>query len=228
MIFTTSFKKKSFVLSLKNMFLDIHIINCVILLPGTGFCSSFCNHCEAIVKVSSGECKVRLRIVSAISQRYSAAENRMPSLNDILQQKTECPFTMVFCSRVQNATSQWYSAAENRMPFHNSILQQKTECHFTMVFCSRIQNAISWWYSAAENGTPSLNGILQQKTDNTHIIFFSSDFSWIQVTFPSRFTDTRPMHLQAIYRSQSLWTTNNCQQSKTTTKIYVSNHESAQ
>ena len=161
------------------MFLDIHIINCVILSPGTGFCSSFCNHCEAIVKVSSGECKVRLRIVSAISQRYSAAENRMPSHNGILQQKTECHLTMVFCSRKQNAISQQYSAAEYRMPSHNSILQQKMVHHLSTVFCSR-------------------------KQTTTHIIFFSSGFSWIQVTFPSRFTDTRPMHLQAIYRSQSL------------------------
>ena len=166
MIFTTSFFFfKSFVLSLKNMFLDIHIINCVILSPGTGFCSSFCNHCEAIVKVSSGECKVRLRIVSAISQRYSASENRMPSHNGILQQKTECHFTMVFCSRIQDAISQRYSAAENGTPSLNGILQQKTEYHFTMVFCSRIQDAISQQYSAAEYRTPSHNGILQQNTE---------------------------------------------------------------
>ena len=149
----------------KNMILDIHIINCVILSPGTGFCSSFCNHCEAIVKVSSGECKVRLRIVSAISQRYSAAENRMPFHSGILQQKTECYFTMVFCSIKQNAISQRYSAAENIMPSHNSILQQKTECHLTTVFCSRKQNAISQRYSAAENRMPHHHGILQQKTE---------------------------------------------------------------
>ena len=199
------------------MFLDIHIINCVILSPGTGFCSSFCNHCEAIVKVSSGECKVRLRIVSAISQRYSASENRMPFHNGIVQQNTGCHLTMVLCSRIQDAISQWYSAAENGTPSLKGILQQKTEYHFTKVFCSRIQDAISQQYSAAEYRMPSHNGILQQKMvhhlstvfcsrkhTTTHIIFFSSGFSWIQVTFPSRFTDTRPMHLHATYRSQSL------------------------
>lgn len=51
-----------------------HFHNSVILSPCRGLCSSLCNHCEAIVKVNSGECKVRLRIVSAMSQRYSAAE----------------------------------------------------------------------------------------------------------------------------------------------------------